>query len=336
MAAPVISSTQSYLGFRKNEPFQFFPTATGNPLRWALDKNVTGLAIETHPIYAATGVHATDVVTATGHDFENGDKVYFVSISGGSGLAANTIYYVRDKATDTLKLAATLGGAAIDFGSDISAAQLQKVSTGRIYSASGIAVQGPITLLVSATNGDGTGTREFVLGIGPGSSVAAGEADTAIDLALDLTTGLVKPGRTMAATQTAEAQGVEALGFIKSGDVRIFAIRAFKDGVQVDPNFTALKMVFKELSDESVLIDADSMEKVGSGADAVFRLAVTVTRTAVAAPLSNNVTDRESAFDSLVELEWRATVTHDSVPLNLVGSSQVFTLKLSGDFAEED
>lgn len=61
----------------------------------------------------------SDVVTATGHWFSDGDLVR-IRASGGSGaavpdgLAADTDYYVRDVSGDTLKLAATSGGTAID------------------------------------------------------------------------------------------------------------------------------------------------------------------------------------------------------------------------------
>ncbi len=67
----------------------------------------------TFPFTVNTG---TDVVTATGHTYINGQRVR-VSQSGGalpSPLVAATDYYVRDVATDTFKLALTSGGAAID------------------------------------------------------------------------------------------------------------------------------------------------------------------------------------------------------------------------------
>ncbi len=65
-----------------------------------------------------TADDATDVITATGHGLSDGHAV--VVKSGGTlpaGLTANTRYYVRDSTTNTLKLAATSGGAAIDITS---------------------------------------------------------------------------------------------------------------------------------------------------------------------------------------------------------------------------
>lgn len=78
--------------------------------------------------HAATGDQSTDVITLNGgsinHNFADTDQVYFSSLTGGAGLSANTIYYVRDSSGSTLKLAATSGGAAINFTSNITAGWL--------------------------------------------------------------------------------------------------------------------------------------------------------------------------------------------------------------------
>lgn len=71
-----------------------------------------------------TGVAATNVVTSAAHGYSDGDALTLVSVAGGAGLTANSVYYVRDKTTDTFKLAATAGGAAIDFSTDISAGKV--------------------------------------------------------------------------------------------------------------------------------------------------------------------------------------------------------------------
>lgn len=62
---------------------------------------------------------ATNVITATGHPFVNGERVSFDNVGGGlpAGVATNTNYYVRDTAPNTFKIAATRGGAAIDITS---------------------------------------------------------------------------------------------------------------------------------------------------------------------------------------------------------------------------
>jgi hypothetical protein len=62
-----------------------------------------------------TADDATDVVTATGHILQDGDIVTLTTTGTlPAGLTTATDYFVRDAATNTLKLAATLGGAAID------------------------------------------------------------------------------------------------------------------------------------------------------------------------------------------------------------------------------
>lgn len=66
-----------------------------------------------------TATAATDVISAAGHPFADGDKVR-LSVSGGAlptGLAENTDYFVRDAAAGSLKFATTAGGDAVDITS---------------------------------------------------------------------------------------------------------------------------------------------------------------------------------------------------------------------------
>jgi hypothetical protein len=67
---------------------------------------------------AFTADPATDVLSATAHGRSNGEAVNVASTGTlPGGLAAATQYFVRDATADTLKLAATLTGAAIDITS---------------------------------------------------------------------------------------------------------------------------------------------------------------------------------------------------------------------------
>jgi hypothetical protein len=69
-----------------------------------------------------TGVAATDIITATGHTFVNGDPVVFESLTGGAGIRmATQIYYVIDAATNTFQISETVGGAAVNFTTNITA-----------------------------------------------------------------------------------------------------------------------------------------------------------------------------------------------------------------------
>lgn len=74
---------------------------------------------------SATGVAATDIISVAGHPFVNGDQVIFTSLTGGAGLSANTVYFVVGSvAATSIQLAITSGGSAINFTTDISAAQI--------------------------------------------------------------------------------------------------------------------------------------------------------------------------------------------------------------------
>lgn len=56
----------------------------------------------------------TDVVTVPAHGYANTDPIVFYGGTVPAGLVEGTIYFVRDATTDTFKVAATAGGAAID------------------------------------------------------------------------------------------------------------------------------------------------------------------------------------------------------------------------------
>lgn len=57
---------------------------------------------------------ATDVVSVPGHGYVNTDTIVFYGGTVPAGLTEGTIYFVRDATTDTFKVAASSGGAAID------------------------------------------------------------------------------------------------------------------------------------------------------------------------------------------------------------------------------
>ena len=78
-------------------------------------------------VLSATGDDATDLITATGHAFVNGDQIGFQSLTGGAGLTDGTTYFVRDVAGNDFKVAATSGGAAINFTTAITAATIVPV-----------------------------------------------------------------------------------------------------------------------------------------------------------------------------------------------------------------
>jgi hypothetical protein len=80
----------------------------------------------------ATGVAATDLITLAAHGLIANDKVRFMSLAGGAGLTiASPDYFViaTGLTANDFKVSLTLGGAAVDFTSDISAATIVKVIT---------------------------------------------------------------------------------------------------------------------------------------------------------------------------------------------------------------
>jgi len=86
---------------------------------WRRAQEVTGQHFA--PIGAALPVTmlsdaSTNVITLAAHGFSNADPVKLYTIDGTppAGLALETVYFVRDVATDTFKLSATSGGSAID------------------------------------------------------------------------------------------------------------------------------------------------------------------------------------------------------------------------------
>jgi hypothetical protein len=62
-------------------------------------------------------IPSTDVVYSTGHGYTDGTKITFYNGTPPGGLTEGVTYFTRDGTTDSFKVAATLGGAAIDLTS---------------------------------------------------------------------------------------------------------------------------------------------------------------------------------------------------------------------------
>lgn len=66
-------------------------------------------------------VASTDVITSYAHGLLDTEQVTLQTVNGEAiptGLGATTVYFVRDKTTDTFKLATTSGGTAINITTD--------------------------------------------------------------------------------------------------------------------------------------------------------------------------------------------------------------------------
>lgn len=127
--------------------------------------------------YSVTGDAATDVISATGHIYLADQTVIFSAITGGAGLSANTVYFVRNPSGNTFQLSTTSGGAAINFTTNITAGTV-------------IAIQANVAISQNTTETNSAlvltpkGTGAFILGPKPDGTAVGGNArgNRAIDL----------------------------------------------------------------------------------------------------------------------------------------------------------
>lgn len=76
----------------------------------------------TYTTAAITGTEATNIINHAGHTFNNNDPIVFLTLTGGAGLTANTVYFVRNAVAGvSYEVSATSGGASINFTTDVSA-----------------------------------------------------------------------------------------------------------------------------------------------------------------------------------------------------------------------
>lgn len=93
------------------------------------------------PLTAVTAVTSTDTFTKTAHGLVNGDVVILTSVTGGTGGTDPLRYgnagngdenaepfFVIASAANTFQLSRTSGGAAVDIGTDITAATVTKLT----------------------------------------------------------------------------------------------------------------------------------------------------------------------------------------------------------------
>ncbi len=103
----------------------YYPTIRGQDTTGAGSSNVGPTITLANPSAASDDI----VDTATAHGFQIGDKVRFLTLTGGTGLSANVDYYVTATSfgASTFRPALTKGGAAIDFSTDITAGTVVRV-----------------------------------------------------------------------------------------------------------------------------------------------------------------------------------------------------------------
>jgi hypothetical protein len=84
-----------------------------------------------------TVVTGTDVFTSLAHGYADTQKICFINGTAPTGLTEGTVYFVRDATTDTFKVAATSGGAAIDITGQPVAASVVSAITEEVFGSQG-------------------------------------------------------------------------------------------------------------------------------------------------------------------------------------------------------
>lgn len=82
------------------------------------------------PTTAVTGTASTDTFAKTAHGFSAGDALQLDATTGGTGLSTGTVYYViaTGLTSSAFKVAATVGGTAVDFTTDVTAATFTRIT----------------------------------------------------------------------------------------------------------------------------------------------------------------------------------------------------------------
>jgi hypothetical protein len=143
----------------------------------------SGLVIEdtVTALTSITGDAGTDIITATGSAFANGQKVRFTALTGGSGLNTTTNYFVINVSGATFQLSTTEGGSASLFTTNITAGTL----------LTGHAVQTHVQISNASSDTNSAlvltpkGTGAFVLGPAPNAGASTGgnsRGNYAVDL----------------------------------------------------------------------------------------------------------------------------------------------------------
>jgi len=82
-------------------------------------------------------IASTDTVYSAAHGWSDTQKIVFFNGTPPGGLTEGTTYFVRDAATDSFKVAATAGGAAIDLTTASSFGCVVAAITEDVYAAQG-------------------------------------------------------------------------------------------------------------------------------------------------------------------------------------------------------
>jgi phage gp37-like protein len=145
----------------------------------------SGLVIEdtVTAFTTVTGDAGTDIITATGSAFANGQRVRFTALTGGAGLNTTTNYFVINVSGATFQLSTTEGGSASLFTTNITAGTL----------LTGHSVQAHVQVRNAASDTNSAlvltpkGTGAFIVGPTPDGTATGGNARgaNAIDISVN-------------------------------------------------------------------------------------------------------------------------------------------------------
>jgi hypothetical protein len=141
---------------------------------------------------------STDVLTLNAHGYVDTTPIQFSALTGGTGLAVNTTYYVRDSTANTFKLAATSGGVAINVTADATAGTVKSVT---VIETSDVEIQGTI---IKGNTGWGILAQNSTIRVSVDATVKGNTAGN-ISLLTNRTTNFVVPGKTDTTTTIASA-----------------------------------------------------------------------------------------------------------------------------------
>jgi hypothetical protein len=134
----------------------------------------SGLIVE-DTIVSVTGITGdagTNVITAPGTAFANGQPIRFTALTGGTGLNTTTNYFVVNPVGATFQVETSIGGGAINFTTNITAGTL----------LTGHSVQVNVTLSENTTETNSAlvltpkGNGAFILGPKPDGTTTGGNA----------------------------------------------------------------------------------------------------------------------------------------------------------------
>ena len=129
-SGPAACTIDLRVGTANDDPFAIIDGSVAGYYPYDIDLN--GVNVEVVVTNATVALSASsssdDILIDAAHGLSNGDRIQFTSLTGGAGLATATTYYVVNATTGTFQLAAAIGGTAINFTTDISAANYQEVA----------------------------------------------------------------------------------------------------------------------------------------------------------------------------------------------------------------